>query len=203
MAFIPVLNTAMVELVFNCDGQVCENTLYFANDLGWEIPSMNALASKIAGWWNAEYRIYQSNLCALTAIKVTDLEAAFAPGIEYVTGLPAAGAGATEIMPNNVTVATTFITDLRGRSYRGRNYFVGLTTDSVNGNAISAATALAFQEMYEALPSYLDPGDGQHVVVSRYSGNAPRVAGVTTPVTGYRTERTIDSQRRRLPGRGK
>lgn len=202
MAFIPVPNTAMVELVFNCDGQVCENTLYFANDVGWDIPSMNSLASKIAGWWNVEYRVFQSNLCQLTAIKVTDLETQFAPGIEYVTGLPAAGGAASEIMPNNVTVATTFLTDLRGRSYRGRNYFVGITTDAVNGNSISSVTAGLFQDMYAALPTYLDPEDGDHVVVSRYSGNAPRVTGVTTPVTGYRTEQTIDSQRRRLPGRG-
>jgi len=39
------------------------------------------------------------------------------------------------------------------------------------------------------------------VVTSFQTGLAPRVAGVSTPVTSVGVNTTVDSQRRRLPGR--
>jgi hypothetical protein len=55
------------------------------------------------------------------------------------------------------------------------------------------------------VPDYIadDLPDAVHVVVSRYHLGAPRVTGIATPVITYlATDNNVDSQRRRLTGRG-
>jgi hypothetical protein len=62
---------------------------------------------------------------------------------------------------------------------------------------------------YVALVAAVEPDGWDHVVVSRFSGvdedgrPIPRVAGVSTVVLSYGvTDNNLDSQRRRLAGRG-
>lgn len=202
MAFIPVLSVVMAELVYNQLGQITENTLYFKSDEGWDVDAMEDLAEQLKNWWVTEFRPAVPNSISLTAVKVTDLSSQFAPGIVDVNGLPLAGLSATEALPNNVTAAITFYTALRGRSYRGRNYVVGLGENAVSGNTVQPGTVEFYVANYMALPEYVISNDAYHVVVSRQENNVPRVTGVATPVTGYAMENVIDSQRRRLPKRG-
>lgn len=202
MAFIPVPNVVLVEMVYRQLDEVTENTLYFQGNANWTIEDMSDLAESMKAWWidNLEFVVNQG--VALTAVRVTDLSTQFSPGIEDVNGLPNSGLAPSPAMPNNVTVTTTFLTGLRGRSYRGRNYFIGLSEAQVVGNIVTAELQTAVLAAYNDLPTYAIANGAAHVVVSRYSAKQPRVTGVATLVTGYKMEPTIDSQRRRLPGRG-
>jgi len=202
MAFVPVPNTVMVELVWNQQGEITENTLYFEGVAPPTATEMEDIAEQVVAWFAATYDDVVSTATSLTMVRVTDLTTQSSPGIEYVTGLPDAGANADAPLPNNVTATVKFLTALRGRSFRGRNYIVGMTESQVNGNLIDAANANAWTSRYANLATNIAALGFDHVVVSRISGGVERTTGLTTPVTGYTMDLVIDSQRRRLPGRG-
>jgi len=77
-------------------------------------------------------------------------------------------------------------------------------------NEVESTFASDLTSAYIQRREDLDSGDFTWVVVSRFSGvdpdtgkPIPREAGVATPVLApLVTDLTVDSQRRRLPGRG-
>lgn len=202
MPFIPAERCAMLELVFTYDGQICENTLYFVDDVGWTVLKMNSLAAALKTWWDTNIKANVPPTLSLDLIRVTDLTTQTSPGIEYSTGLPLAGTSGGAQLPNNVTGSVTFLTDQRGRSFRGRNYVLGLMEVQVTGNLLSSGIVAVWEAAYEDLIALAVTLDHVWVVLSRFSLKAPRAAGVMTPVTGARMNNVVDSQRRRLPGRG-
>lgn len=113
-------------------------------------------------------------------------------------------------MPGNVTMSVSFRTALRGRSFRGRNYVAGLTEDQVAGNIFISTLSASWKAAYEAIAAAIASTGWTWVVVSRFSGvdavtkePIPRAAGVTTPVLSVIVvDDFVDSQRRRLAGRG-
>lgn len=204
MAFIPAPNTVMVELVYSSQGQITENTLYFYSGIQPTLQLMADLADIMADWWYNNMRPLVCNTTLLTAIKVTDLEQQYAPGIEVPVNPPTPGALNLNQLPNNATFAVTFLTELRGRSFRGRNYINGLSEEDVQNNRVTIGWAGNVVNAYLAIIPALAETEWEWVVLSRYSGNQPRDIGVVTNVTGVKyADLVIDSQRRRLPGRGK
>lgn len=196
-------SAAQVELVYQWDSQICENTLYFDVGVVPGSPELVALASFVRDWWDANVKPLVSNSVQLISIKATSLQSASAPGIEFTTGLPITGTKvATPALPNNVTCTVTFLTALRGRSYRGRNYVVGLTEGDVGGNRINGALATQYRNAYIDLQVDAAVEGTPWCVYSRYTNGGERAVGVLTPVTGVKVDETLDSQRRRLPGRG-
>lgn len=202
MAFIPVENTCQCELIFLLDGQFVENTLYFERAGAWTVEDAMAYAETIYDWWVAELSPNTSSAVTLQRVRMTDLSAADALSVEYVPVTPANGGNASPALPNNVTMTTTFATAGRGRSSRGRNYYVQLTEADVAANVVLAARVASAQGAYAALMIIADGDPVDWVVVSRYHNNAPRVTGETYHITSTRTNNIVDSQRRRLPGRG-
>lgn len=73
-------------------------------------------------------------------------------------------------------------------------------------NEVALGAAEGIKDVYEMLTPLggaFPPEFAQWVVVSRYLNNVPRTVGTSTLVleASYR-DRIVDSQRRRLPGRG-
>ena len=203
MVTVPVDSVAEVELIISLYGQRCENTLYFRQSGAWTAENMDLLAASMVAWYTANIAPLQNNNTSLVLVRVTDLSAD-GQGIEYAEGLPVNGTYAVgDGMPNNVTAAIKFSTALRGRSYRGRNYVVGLTSAQISANTLLSTTAVAYQAAYSLLMS-LESGtlDPDWVVVSRYHDKAVRTAGVATTITHVSMNLDLDSQRRRLNGRG-
>jgi hypothetical protein len=201
MPFIPVPNVAMVELLYTQDDQKMENTLYFENENPWSAIGLTTLAEEIIAWWTTNIRPNVSNTVTFRGVKATSLESETAPAVEVPSGL--AGGGTSPAMPNNVTAAIKFLTALRGRSFRGRNYIVGLMDEAVSQNDLSTITAGNYSNGYLELLDTSVITNGIWVVVSRFTNGDPRTTGVSEPVTGVTfTDFTVDSQRRRLPGRG-
>ena len=135
---------------------------------------------------------------------MSDLSAQNAEAIEAGTSVPGGITAATSIaMPGNVTVAIKKVTGLRGRSYRGRIYHCGLVQSQVAAQSLTTGVATTLRNAYLPLLTYPWTDTGwAHVVVSKYTNNAPRVTGVTTLVTDFTVNNQIDSQRRRLHARG-
>jgi hypothetical protein len=80
---------------------------------------------------------------------------------------------------------------------------------TVGANTFSDATVDAFITAYEQLLTVGSIISAEWVIVSRFSGvdadkkPIPRAAAVITPITAVTVvDNIVDSQRRRLPGRG-
>lgn len=203
MPFIPVPNTVQAELIYTWDGETCENVLHYEAEGAPDLSEMTALAAALVSWWGTNMKSQVAQNCSLTGIKIVDLNAFNAPGIDYSTGLPIAGTSVSESLPNNVSLAISKRTVFRGRSYRGRIYQVGIPEGQVGGNTVSSTWRTNVLNAWELAKEFVAGGETfKMVVVSKYSGGEPRAEGMTTVVTNFTTDGKIDSQRRRLPGRG-
>lgn len=204
MAFIPVINTAQANFKYDLSGQTVENVLSFVNLDDPDSTLLEGLAGALLDWANASLMPLLSSNLSLYAVTVTNLSSDSSPSIEFTQAPQAGGVGGTAL-PNNVTWCIQFKTSLRGRSYRGRNYVAGIPNAALDTvNTVSATFATDVQNAYTTLldPDTL-PAGWTWVVVSRYTDGAPRVTGTVTAITSVNyADRYLDSQRRRLPGRG-
>lgn len=206
MAFIPVVDTAHVRIEGSVDSQETINDLYFRRTTG-AITSADLLALV-----NAMETWVEDNLApqlneAWSGRKVVGRDLTLVNGFvaeASLTGIVGGIAG--EAAPNNCTIAVSFRTALSGRNYRGRNYVPVLTNSQVTGNLVDSGWALTIAGVYQELlfPSTVLPDGWIWVVVSRFIDNLPRLTGVFTEIQSVVfTDLVVDSQRRRLPGRGK
>ena len=206
MAFIPVPNTAQAELIYIWQDQVVENVLYFTTGAPMTPVMLQMIASDLKAWWIADIQDLQGVDIALREIKVTDLETESSPVFTLTSGLPLNGNVASEPMPGNVSLCVSFRSAGRGRSSRGRNYFPGLTENQVQGNIVTSGVITSLLTAYGRLQTGDAMFDSQAgwVVVSRFHNKAPRAIGLAQPVTSVVIiDPFVDSQRRRLPSRGR
>lgn len=205
MPYVPAAQTIEAEMRFLWSTQKVENTLYFQASAGVSTSLMTTLGNNLIGWWNTNFKPISSNILSLSEVYLTDLTTQTGPTVSVVTGLPSAGTDVAESMPFNVTICISFRTAGRGRSARGRNYLAGLTEGKVNGNAPLTTYTTPAQAAYNSLIGAGTFTAGlQWCVVSRHFNGAPRSNALVQPITSVLfIDFICDSQRRRLPGRGK
>lgn len=204
MAFIPVSDTVLVELRQALFGQRIENTLYFRMEGGFGTTEMTSLSNDLLLWWTTSLSTFLSTDISLREIVVTDLSTATGASLTFPAPTPnPAGEVGFGALPGSCALCVSLRTIFRGRSFRGRNFVAGLPETSVVGNTIDTSLVNSIQGSYNTIPSAVASFPWEWVVVSRFTNNAPRVAGVATPVqTAVVVDPFIDSQRRRLTGRG-
>lgn len=202
MAFIRVPNTVMVEMIFRQDGQYVENVYHCSNAVSYDESDMANLIDVFRTWWDTDIQPLVTSNLSLVNFIATDLDSQTGPRVEDASGLPLAGSLAGASMPNNVTLVVKWTTGNRGRSFRGRTYHLGLEDGQVTQNTIAATPLANLTTAYNNLIVDVTTAGWTLVVASRYADNAPRAEGITTPITLASIEGTVDSQRRRLPGRG-
>lgn len=203
MAFIPIPEAIKASIEFTIGGQVVVITL------GWKkgapiIPDdLDALNAALDDWVSTHlFNVYSDDMSAIKAVS-TDLTSESAPSRDRVfsPSIPGAQTGAN--VPQNVAAVISFITGQRGRSYRGRNYIPGIPVDAQPTTGVMTSTfANGILTAYAGLADVESATGLTHAVLSRFHNKAPRTTGVATPVTGYVVNFNLDSQRRRLPGRG-
>lgn len=194
---------------YQYDSQRLENTLYFLSPSPITIGMLVTLGGVLNDWWQANWQPLVATEVELTEIFLADLTSETGSIYSFVAGLPLGGTVGAEAMPANVAPCISFRTGVRGRSFRGRNYLIGIDVDNVASNHIAADYLTDAIDAYNALATAVAAEDWQHAVVSRYSGYTvvdgkkvptPRVAGLATPVLSYAfTDDVVDSQRGRLP----
>lgn len=203
MAFIPALDVLQVELRYDWAGQQVENVIYVRGGSTWNIGQMEDVADLVYSWWLGNLKALQSDEVFLSEIHVTDLTTASSPTFTRAGAPGDSGSRSSPSLPNNVSLAIYFRTAGRGRSSRGRNYVVGLTEDQVVLSEVLDTEAGAYITAYDVLLTAPFVNTGSWVVLSRFENGVPRVAGLAQTIlsTGV-ADLTVDSQRRRLPGRG-
>lgn len=204
MPYVPVPDTLQAELRFTWAGQQVENTLYFTGSAGVTPSLATDLGDALIGWWTGQFAPIMSNTLTLVEVFLTDLTTNTSFTVSDTSGLPVTGASTTDSEPNNVSLCVSFRTVQRGRSGRGRNYVPGLTEAQVNGNVVGATTISDITGAYSILLGAGSFVAGlQWVVVSRFHNGVERTTGLAIPITTVLVvDNIVDSQRRRLPGRG-
>lgn len=110
---------------------------------------------------------------------------------------PQAGGVAGDSAPSNAAICISLRTNLSGRSTRGRKYFSGLTTTDATNDVFNATKTAAVVTAINTLIANLS-GNGTPLAI--FSRTIP---ALTTVVTATAVDNAIDSQRRRLLGRGR
>lgn len=203
MAFIPALSVAQIEMRGTLFGQQVENTLYFEHLItGITQATLDELTAFMAEEWSIAWKPYLSSEFTHSEVYGVDLTTATSFASTNLDQAGVAGGGASPSLPGNCAFVASFRTANRGRSGRGRNYWTALTEVNTVGNQVTLGFAAAIMVAYQRLID--DMLDGwQWGVLSRYNAHAPRVSGLFQPVTQVLyTDLNVDSQRRRLTGRG-
>lgn len=195
-------NTAKITMVFSLAGNLAVNTFHILSDSPFDETSLALAAVLFRDWWTDELQGITATNLVLSRIEATSLESDTAPSVEVVDGMPLTGEGAAHALPANVTVAIKWTTALRGRSYRGRTFHLGLQPTQIVDNALASGTVTALLAAYNALLTALVSTPWQLVVLSNFHNKVERTVGVATQIGAAVLDANLDSQRRRLNGRG-
>lgn len=204
MAFIAAPNTAKAELRFTYQLQACENVLHFYKGSAWEEADFDTVANNIVTAWDDNFTVTLGPDVSFDSIKFTDLTTESSPTKLVTAGLPLVGTLTPyHSLPSNVTVVASFKTLKRGRSYCGRYYHIGLDENHVDGNYANVNMRLAITTFLLAVMDNCHIDGYDLSIVSYQHNGSPRAVAEVTPVATIFVGGTLDSQRRRLPGRGR
>ena len=204
LPFVP--NGVKVVISFQDAGQLAQNDLWFVGpDAEPDFSSVNALANWVATFVQTIYLPLVCDVVTLTKVVARSMTSATG-AIATVFDGATQGSVATEQAPNNVAPCISFGSGLGGRSTHGRNYIVGTPNAAIDVNTLSPTFIGAFTDAYsQLLPGgTVDPAPFIWSIVSYSENGVVRGTPFSWPVrsVGF-TDNVVDSQRRRLPGRGK
>lgn len=198
--FVPCANTAQVTMEYFSAGQKCANVWHFLGTSPWTSATLVALNAYMLAWETTHAAPIRSNQTSCYNAYAVDLSTQNGPFAQTAASITGAETG--NVLPNSVTLAFKFGTALRGRSFRGRHYWIGLMDNmlTADSQSVIAGTANSIAAVLDLVRSGTIPNSGSLVVRSIRSGGAWRSSGVMTPVTGITlVDYFVDNQRRRLP----
>jgi hypothetical protein len=204
MAFVPAPGIVEVQFRQLLDGQRTMNRIH-VDMLGTPVASdILQLIGDCAQWWVDNVAPLVAATCILREVYGKSLETEPGPEATFSAGLPQAGASGSPGLPNNVSLAMSLRSNQTGRSARGRWFWQGFTEDGVVGSLVNSGHVSSIDAALTALKGTIDADGWVWVIVSYNTAGAPRVGGpVYFPVLDVlAVDTVVDSQRRRLPGRG-
>lgn len=201
--FVPFPGVVQVSMRLSEAGQQVENVLNFdIGGLDFNSACATINASLAGTLWPGLQPFLHTSVSHVENYYV-DLTTETGPTATFGPFASPNGTGAAPALPNNVAFCVTHRTLGRGRSYRGRTYVGGLTTDDAVGSYIGSGVAASIVAAYNDMRTELEGEDILFVVASRRINKTWRVLGQATPITiSIARDLVLDSQRRRSPGRG-
>jgi len=199
----PVPNTIQANVRYLLFGQLVENVYHIESPNGVDAQVLSDVLAQMASWASLSLHPLLSQSLVFTGVVVTNLsiEGGGQLAFEQVGGLPGGDVQVSE--PGNVSYCISLRTARIGRAYRGRKYIAGMPIDKRTGNTVNAGWAGALVQSFQDLVAVLQTINCFLVVVSRTLDLVERLVPVTeTVVSITTTDLFIDSQRRRLTGRG-
>jgi len=200
--FIPAPNTARVRMVYSYLGQELQNVWYFQGDAPLLAADLSGLVDEIHTAWAATMKGHLTTGTELLFIEATALDSDSAPQVTLPVN--ESGVIAGPAYPGSVTLAIKFGSGTSGRSARGRMYWPGMAESQASGNQVLDAVVTAMVSDVSTLFDDVLTATGlTHVITSYCHDKAWRTTAVNFPVITYlATDKNVDSQRRRLAGRG-
>src|SRR3954464_12850577 len=203
MPFVPVPGAYQVNIRMRLQDQLVENVFGVRSDDGEAPLSMADIANVFLDWWSTELAPQVSDQLILHEIQVRDLASEDAGSYLLTPEGTVTGTAGGGSAPNNVAFCVTAKTASVGRSARGRTYIPGVPKGLITISTVSSGWASAVVAAMNQLLTLLEPINAVNEVISRIHAGVERLTGLTTVVVRYAAfDMTVDSQRRRLPGRG-
>lgn len=202
----PIANVVRIVPKFTYNGQNCYNVMHYLVPSGFTSTDMIQWASQWITAWKSNVRGGSPTSLAINAVEVADLSPTPKATILEPGGSSNIGTAASPAMPTSVTPCVSLRTDIRGRSFRGRVYHVGMTEAQIIQDSIDAgfiATLESFYNTLRVLTASTSGNVANLVILSYYHLGALRGSPVATQVTSVQCDPFVDNQRRRLAGRGR
>lgn len=202
MAFIPLPNSIQVCWHFLWASQKVQFCLVVKNDAGDpDVTDLSAAANVAADFWANQLASDLSSGISCTETVATDMTQESGQQVKVAVGT--AGIVANNSVPNNVAGVISLRTAKRGRSYRGRIYVPGIPHDQLATSTTLAGTITTnlLSHFGTLFTAFANGGFTPVVASRRHNGvttNPAHLESITTLVM----DSFVDSQRRRLFGRG-
>lgn len=194
----------LVRLIFKRDTREMLNTFHVSKASAWTSGQMTILANDILSWYTTFYRGVIPNDITLVQIQVRKQDPLDPQAVDLAVTSGGTGTRGGPTEAGNVSVTMSERTGLAGRAYRGRMYVPGIiegdvTADDRIGSSLIAGLTAAISNLITDLVSA-----GFALTVFHRPGLTPHIRDNTfNNVLFYVIENIIDSQRRRLPNRGR
>lgn len=195
MPSVTIPNVASVTVKGRLFGQDVENVWYVLVGPTPEVFEFNAIAAAFESGYGAIMPALSQDL-SITEIVVKDMNVA--AGVETTLAITPAmtGGAATASMPGGTALCISLRTALGGRQFRGRKYFSGIPTSEVVENSFTSDFVDSILTGVSTLLTALVTVDHPIQVASPTYGTSSQV------IAAIATDLYVDSQRRRLTGRG-
>lgn len=205
MAQLIIPNTAQILLQYTQYAEVTENVLYATNTDAITTDDLDELRDAVADWAQGVWMPQMPNTTRLTAVVITDLTTTSGERQTEVFNPSVVGSlGAS--LPNNVTISIEKVIAERYRGGHGRLYVPGLSSQVISGNELNADFGATLVTKLNDLKTAVSAaGDNTWVLSTVRTDNTDPLAPVKTtrPILNFKlADRHLDSQRRRLTGRG-
>jgi hypothetical protein len=184
---------------------ICCNVFNVSKGSPYSSSDLAALRGVVDSWDNVTWKGSRNTGTSLFRIKSKGLDTNSSPVDDYYLPTPRAGTIGGSSLPGNVTFAFKLATARAGRSYRGRWYLVGMSTLNfgTTTNRYDVASANAIVSWLNLLKTNLLAAGHTLIVLSYANSLAWRATAHAEPATGFVVvDYNLDSQRRRLTGRG-
>lgn len=202
--FIPAPNCASVELIYSHASEVSENVFHVSKGSPYTLAQLQALRATVNAWDAASGLTGRVTAAQLVRIRTKALDTNTSPIEDFYLPAPRAGSLAGNEMPLNVALCIKLSTGLAGRSYRGRWYWGHLSSLSLQDvGHVLPSSVTGYVGLLNTLIANLASAGHTMVVLSFRNNNAWRATAVATPIlSAVGVDNSLDSMRRRLPGRG-
>jgi len=202
LAFIPVPNGIQLCFNFTTDSQLWQFCLTLRKSSGAPTPTDLASVAAIGeAWWTADLQDHISSATTLRNVTATDLTVQ--GGAQAIDTVNDAGALTGYPLPAGSPCCVSLRTAKRGRSYRGRVYVSGMSEDNTQtANTFTSAFVAAIAGDFVSLQNDLDTAGFDIVVASKQHNGVVTNPAEVNEVIAIAADTAIDSQRRRLTGRG-
>ncbi len=145
-----------------------------------------------------DFKTLQASSCVLQNITATDVSVANGTQtiVPYTTGNVGTASGVGE--PANAAMCASLRTNFIGRSFRGRFYLGGLSSDFRQTAQTFTTTSVA--NLAGFITDFIDALNTINktlVVVSRFASGVARITNLATEIVSVIVDNKIDSQRRR------
>jgi hypothetical protein len=197
MAFQPCPNVLKHEVYFTCSGVKGVSVLHTNFATPASLTDVQNAATALRGAYVASVLPHKTTGFTLNEVVTTDLSVE--GGVQGVAlGTDPAPSG-SEIAPPFMGMVVQLLTDIRGRSYRGRVFDNGYYSGRFNpdGTVVASEKGVVagnWQAMNDALATAVS---GPLVVLSRFHARAARPTGIWTPVVRFAVSNDAGIQRRR------
>jgi hypothetical protein len=194
----------IVELVIEIDGPNGTSL----NVLGFEARNVAATFDGLASSFDTNdlsgYTAQMGTGFSCSLLRVVDIKPGTAATVLHGVSPAKAGTNTSESLPTQSALVFSWRSALKGRSFRGRTYMMGLGETNQAAGVWGAATVTAMDtwaDSFLARYSASDPASHWRFgVISKFSGGLKRATPIITPVVDFAVDTEVFTQRRR--GRG-